>query len=314
MLRKENQKIASFTPKENFPEEVENLNKWKLLKKRNKSLEKENQRLKRQVMDLKEENKKLRQKSMESEKKCEKCEHRLENYGIGGLGFQRESLFKAFNETETKKIKEKIREGEKGLLNDLKVYLEEAKDEFRRAEAEICQWGQIKLLIVDGHNLIFRNISQTDLLKNLESELEKMLRFTMIRGLAQAAEKLNCKIEAYFDTHNFQEDVKMYKNLTVYYCPKRMGGADPYILRRIRNIENGQNVVVVSSDRKHIWKRVNCLKSYGISVNCLNSETFFNYLSALEEFNDVSLQIEHYCKAIEENSQVEIFVVNTAGE
>ncbi len=313
-LRKEKQKIALSATKANFPEEAENLGKWKLLKKRNKSLQKENQRLKRQVLDLKEENKKLRQKSKESEKKCEKCEHRLENYGIGGLGFQRESLLKAFNEVETKGIKEKIRKGEKNFLKDLNLFLEEARDKLIRAESQICQWGQIKLLVVDGHNVIFKNISQVDLSDELKFKLENMLRFTMIRDLALAAEKLNCKIEAYFDTHYFQETVKIYKNLTVYYCPRRRGGADSYILRRIRNIENGQNVVVVSSDRKHIGKRVNLLKSQNRSVNCLSSETFFNYLSALEEFYDVSLQIEHYYKAIEENSQLEISVVSTAGK
>lgn len=298
-LRSKSGTSRQLSPKETIKkitaENSKLVEKCDLLRRQNKNLKKENRSIKAKVIKLERELKKI---NAQLEKKASRFQRKQsENGGQRGDDFC--SLKFKFARALLTKLQGELEEFEKSrkkLIEELTVLSEKAEEKLRKSEAQICCYGQVKLVIVDGHNLVFRSFENGSNFKKYAREpearhlVEESLRWETILNLIFAARRLNSKIEVFFDTP-YKEAKEVYEDLTVFYCPKYRGGADYFITLRMNEIKDGQNVLVFSSDRKHIKRKAVGLKQQGKVVPCLSVEILGDYLVALREFWDKSWQL-----------------------
>ncbi len=259
-----------------------------LLKERIKKLKKENRKLKKETKALSKEVDFYKNRVNSQKNKCKVCgkkEILKVVSDVKGINFEIQKMIDMEDYGNLGKL---IKEKEK-LLKSLKNELKKVGSKVNKIEKQICRYGQPKLILIDGHNLIFRGldgvrVSDKEMLdrKILLPDFERISRNKLILKLYYAAERLNCKMKVYFDSGS-GDGFKRLERVEIFYCFKLNGGADFGLKKEIGKIKRGENVLVFTSDRKHICSYVQKLKSKGKTVNCDSVELLSNYLSELEE-------------------------------
>lgn len=262
----------------------------KLLRERLKKLKKENQVLKKEKERAKKESKAQKLVLKKQEKKCKNCAKREFLNKVENVKGIWSKVSQMLEQEEYGNLK-KLLNSKNKLMKTIEESIEKIGEEVRKAEKQICCRGQPKLILVDGHNLIFRGQESEKANYLIESIGERGLRNKLILDLYFAAERLNCTIKAFFDSKS-GNSYDNFGNLKIYYCFNAEGGADRELIMEMQKVRNGENVLVFSSDRKHIWKHVRKLKKTGKIIDCNSVETLANYLLKLRKLLEIESLLE----------------------
>lgn len=139
--------------------------------------------------------------------------------------------------------------------------------------------GAPETLFVDGHNVINGHVNHGV----FGSEPEA--RAWLVSSVVQLAELLELdRVFLCFDTrHDNLQDEPVSDRVRVLYGPRKDGGADALIGRLVEERTQNADLLVVSSDYKHVWTSSDHSRSDGWNVRSVSGRQFFEFLCALED-------------------------------
>lgn len=159
------------------------------------------------------------------------------------------------------------------------AWRERERERLARMERAIFGSPLPEMVIIDGHNAILRAHGR-------QAEREQRPRFIeSMRMMASRLAELDsgCRVVVCFDTRTAPSETIEAPNLVIRYCALKDGGADSAILQLMEAAHPRSRCLVVSTDRKHVWRDALRTRAERDSrIGIMDVEPLLDYLATLE--------------------------------
>ncbi len=157
-----------------------------------------------------------------------------------------------------------------------------AMREVERVERQLFSAGVPSRLLIDGHNVIFRNG-----FRHREADGRQWL----IGLVSRLAQRTGAEVLTVFDTRYPSTDQDLDHGARVVYTSSREGGADARLIEELRFPTAGVTMVC-SNDFRHVISAADQAANDGLAVVGQTAELLYRYLRALEGIGDDDERID----------------------